>query len=93
MKTYTTENNGKKIKIEVLSIDEAKKKNRLTKEEADSYHVWHKNENNPVDNKHIVYAFNVLPNNPETDWVVIKWFSDEPNQQEVIDSVIAFDNI
>ncbi|TDX86198.1 hypothetical protein [Epilithonimonas xixisoli] len=92
MTTYKTINNGKEIKIEVLTIDEAKKKNRLTKEEAEGYHVWHKNEEFPVDNKHIVYAFNVLPNNPPTDWLVIKWFENKPSKQDAIDCVIEFDN-
>ncbi|REC40522.1 hypothetical protein [Chryseobacterium sp. 5_R23647] len=85
MTTYHITNKGKIIKIEVLTIDEAKDKNRLTKDEAIGYHTWNKNENNHVDNKHIIYAFNVLPNNPPTDWVVIKWFDNK-------NCVIEFDN-
>ena len=92
MKTYKIQNQGKEIKIEVLTIDEAENKKRLTKEEALAYHVWHKNEANPVDNKHIVYAFNVLPNNPSTDWVVVKWFDKSPTKDEAIQCVIDFDN-
>lgn len=92
MKTYKTENNGKEITIEVLTIDEAKKKGRLTSEEAIGFHVWHKDKIEPVDNKHIVYGFNVLPNNPPSDWVVVKWFDNEPTKQEAINCVIYFDN-
>lgn len=92
MKTYKTENNNKEIKIEVLTIDEAKKKGRLTKDEAYGYHVWHKDKSYPVDNKHIVYGFNVLPNHPSSQWVVVKWFDQEPTKEEAVNCVVYFDN-
>lgn len=87
MKTYHFNIDEKKVKVEVLTIDEARKKNRLTKEEAIDMHTWHKGVSAPVDNKHIVYGFNdhflLLPNNPERDWVVLEHFDEDPSQEEV----------
>lgn len=85
MKTIVKKVNQAEIKLEILTIEEAVKKQRLTREDATHYHTWHKNAVSFVDNKHLVYTnddYGVVcqgvtdnfPTEKELDDIAIKWF-------------------
>lgn len=77
--------NGKELTLDVLSIDEAVKAKKLTKQEGIEHHDWAKNASLPTDNKHFIYVDDTFAGiaykNPSLEEAVniakdtIEWYS------------------